>query len=331
MQPLVFEPEDIGKSKSIFGRTFLIVLTFVGIGVLFVLISWVKTLEEPPLLFPVGTDVTIREGATVSAVSDQFDTLGLVKSGLYFYLVLESDFSTDFIQAGTYRFPKPLTVSELSRAITSGDYASPPVSVTFPEGFKVSDMLEYLPSTYDAVSVDAIRDLEGFLFPDTYFIQSDTTFEELVAIMRENFNEKIKPLESSIQASGLTEKEVVTLASIVEREGNDETSMKMISGILLKRLELGMPLQVDATLDYLLGKSSDELTGEDLELDSPFNTYLYKGLPPAPISNPGITALTAVLEPTESKYLYYLTGTDGEFYYAKTFEEHKQNKARYLR
>ncbi len=331
MQPLILEPDDVLTSKSIVGRTFLFIVLIVIVGLVVVLFSWFRTLEEPPELFPVNVDITIPEGATVSAVSDHFDELGLVTSGFYFYLILESDFSNNFIQAGTYRFPRPLTVTEISQAITTGDYSSPPVSVTFPEGFKVKDMLQYLPESYDTIDVEVSQDREGYLFPDTYFIKSDTTFAELLETMRENFDEKIKPLQTLILESSLSLEEIITLASIVEREGNDKASMGMVAGILQKRLELGMPLQVDATLDYLLGKTSEELTGDDLEIDSPFNTYLYKGLPPAPISNPGINAIMAVLEPIDSPYLYYLTGDDGEFYYAKTFEEHKQNKARYLR
>ncbi len=149
--------------------------------------------------------------------------------------------------------------------------------------------------------------------------------------MRREYEEKIAPYRVKIRASAYTEKEIITLASILEREANDEASMGLVAGILLDRLEEKHPLQVDATFEYILGKTSAELTAEDLKLDSPYNTYTNLGLPPTPISNPGLMAIEAVLDPVDSPYFYYLTGDDGTFHYARTFEEHKQNKERYLR
>jgi len=124
---------------------------------------------------------------------------------------------------------------------------------------------------------------------------------------------------------------VINMASLLEREANTEESMKMVSGILQNRLAEGMRLQADASLEYVLNRPLGTLTAEDLEIDSPYNTYRYDGLPPTPIGNPGLTSIMAVLEPTPSDYFYYLTDEDGEFHYAKTFDEHRANIKRYLR
>ncbi len=320
------EPEVIvRRTSSIWYASVVLLVVALGISL------YIQSLDPAPESFPVATDIRIEEGTTVSQVSEQFAEKGLVRSAFYFYVILESDFTDKFIQAGTYRFESKLSSRELADAITSGTYISPSQSITLPEGFRVADMHLYLPPQYDSYDFEKFMKLEGYLFPDTYFVRYDTTPEEIIDIMRKNFDVRTKTLQESIDASILTLHEIVTLASIVEREGNDAESMGLIAGILLKRLEINMPLQVDATLDYLLGKASHELTDDDLNNDSPYNTYMYRGLPPGPISNPGITALSAVLNPTESSYLYYLTGDDGNFYYANTFDEHKENKARFIK
>ncbi len=139
------------------------------------------------------------------------------------------------------------------------------------------------------------------------------------------------PKRGTIAASGLTEAEVIVLASIIEREANDAESMGMVSGILQNRLRDGMPLQADASIEYILDKPLEELTPADLKVDSPYNTYLNKGLPPTAIGNPGAISIGAVLDPTPSDYYFYITGNDGVFYYATTYNDHKRNIARYLR
>ena len=294
-------------------------------------VLYAKTALTPPATFPIGEDITIEEGLTVSAIADVLSAQGVIRSSLAFYLYMEYAYQGTYIQAGTYRFDEPLRVAEVARILTNGEERSPTVKVTFPEGFTIKNMAVYLGDVLSIPDTVSIMQYEGYLFPDTYFISRDTTFENLLTTMRETYEDKITPLRDQIAASGLSEPEVITLASLLEREANDSESMRMVAGILSNRLKIGMPLQVDATLEYLTGRTSAELTPDDLETDSPYNTYVHSGLPPTPIANPGIEAITAVLEATSSPYLYYLTGKDGNFYYAKTFEEHKQNKARYLR
>jgi len=172
---------------------------------------------------------------------------------------------------------------------------------------------------------------EGKLYPETYLVPKTITEFELLTLMLDTYEEKVVNLTANLEATNLTEVEVLTLASIVEREANDVISMGMVSGILQNRLNLGMPLQADASLEYVLDKPLSALTPEDLKLESPYNAYLNVGLPPTPIGNPGMDAIMAVLSPTPSDYLFYITGNDGNFYYAKDFDEHRLNIARYLR
>jgi UPF0755 protein len=169
---------------------------------------------------------------------------------------------------------------------------------------------------------------EGYLFPETYNLSPKSSADDIIVLLRKTFAERATPL---LPTDAVQERQVVTMASILEREGKSEESMSIISGILWKRLEAHMPLQVDATLQYERGKGSAALSIDDLKKDSPYNTYTRPGLPPTPISNPGLIALRAALHPVKTEYWFYLTGSDGTFHYAKTFEQHKQNKARYLR
>ncbi len=287
-------------------------------------------INTPPDTFPVAIDITIEEGLSVREIANFLAEKKVVRSSLYIYAVLTHGGNDTSVQAGVYRFETPKTTREIAEAITTGSDMSPHVTVTFPEGFKATDIYDFLPDSFTEVTYD-ITQYEGYLFPDTYFISKDMTTEEIVTLLQDTFTQKLDPYQEQIRLSGFTLHEVITLASIIEREAKDTASKKLVSGILQKRLTLDMPLQVDAVFDYLLDKTSAELTEEDLNTNSPYNTYKYRGLPPGPIANPGLDSVEAVLMPTESPYLYYLTADDGTFYYARTFEEHKQNKARYLR
>ena len=162
---------------------------------------------------------------------------------------------------------------------------------------------------------------EGYLFPDTYFFTNKETPEEIINKMQDNF--KVK--------AGDVQKDILIMASIIEKEARKPEDRKIISGILWKRIKEGMPLQVDAVFDYLLDKESSEITQADLKMDSPYNTYKHKGLPPTPICNPGLDAIEAAENPVDSKFWYYLSDKTGVTHFARTFEEHKQNKFRYLK
>jgi len=171
---------------------------------------------------------------------------------------------------------------------------------------------------------------EGFLFPDTYFFLPTASTSAIVEEMRENFNRQTASLQADLLAADKSLLEIVTMASIVEKEAYDSEDRRMIAGVLWKRIEAKMRLQVDAVFPYILGKNTFQLTKADLNYDSPYNTYRYAGLPPGPIGSPSLDAITAALNPTESPYWFYLADDEGVTHFAKDFDEHVANKQKYL-
>lgn len=181
--------------------------------------------------------------------------------------------------------------------------------------------------------------LEGYLFPDTYRVYASSSVRELVIKMLSNFDKKLTAkMRADIKAQGRSIYEVVILASIVEKEapidyrGGDNRDARLIAGVFLNRLEIGQGLQSDATLSYIYNDNKPAHSGAELEIDSPYNTYKYRGLPPGPICNPGLLALEAAIYPLETDYNYFLTPKGkSTVIYAKTYEEHLQNKYKYLK
>ena len=172
---------------------------------------------------------------------------------------------------------------------------------------------------------------EGYLFPDTYYFPPNIKPDAVIEAMEKNFNEKIISLNEQISAFGKPMKEIIIMASLLEEEARKLETKQMIADILWRRLKMDMPLQVDASFQYVNGKNTFTLSLDDLKIDSPYNTYLYKGLPPTPITNPGLDSIIAAVTPTTSKYLYFLTDKNGNMRYAVTHDEHVVNKEKYLR
>jgi UPF0755 protein len=176
-----------------------------------------------------------------------------------------------------------------------------------------------------------LKPLEGYLFPDTYFFPPMASDQDIIEKMKETFDKKVSPYMEEIKNSGRSLGEIVTLASILEEEVQTTEDRKLVADLLLRRMAMHMPLQVDATLTYEIGKGSLELSTKDLKKDSPYNTYTRRGLPPTPISNPGLDTILAALHPTLNDYLFYLSDKDGITHFAKTHAEHVTNKAKYLK
>lgn len=281
--------------------------------------------------FPLNTVVTVEEGDSIDDIGMKLENERFIQSPLLFKLVARHLKADTTIQAGTYTFEKPYSTYELVRVLSEGRGHEPLIRLTFPEGYSVRDWSIYTQDMFASYDAVQLLEQEGHLFPDTYFVTHDEPVTSLIERMKTHYETTISPLRPRIAESGYTEEEVIIFASILEREANDEVSMRMVAGILENRLRDDMPLQVDAVFEYYLGKGSSELTINDLQTDTVYNTYTNQGLPLAPIGNPGLMAIEAVLNPTPSDYYYYLTGNDGKFYYATTFDEHKRNKARYLR
>ncbi len=288
----------------------------------------------PPPDFPTGATVAIAAGDSMDTIAHLLYGQKVIASPLLFkgYVILQRGATS--LQAGEYFFPEPESAWQIAARLITGDTRLTPIRVTIPEGATTYQMAEILAkkfSRFDAVSfAEKARPREGYLYPDTYFFPPNATIEEILAVMEQNFFTKIASIQDKIDAFGRPLHEVVTMASLLEREARTYEARRMIAGILWKRLDLGMPLQVDAVFGYIYRRETFSPRLSQLEADSPYNTYRNKGLPPGPIASPSLSSLEAAVDPLPSDYLFYLTGRDGKMYYSATYREHLQKKRRYL-
>jgi UPF0755 protein len=266
---------------------------------------------------------SVKKGQGLFEIGENLEKEGLIKSKIFFdfYVILRGKQKN--LQAGKYLLSPSMNVPKIAQKIISGDVGK--MKVTIPEGFTVKEIEERL-----GIKLSG-ENLEGYLFPDTYYFPIDASGKEVVKIMRENFEKKISPYKEEIKKSGKSLHEIITMASLLEKEVKTKEEKKLVSGILWKRLKAGIPLQVDATITYITGKKTTKISLEDLQIDSPYNTYKYKGLPPGPICNPGLESILAALYPEESEYWYYLSTPEGKTLFFKTLEEHNLAKAKYLK
>ncbi len=301
-------------------------LSIVGIMMLF-----------PPRLFPVDTIIHIEAGQPLSVIADSLYEDHIVRSSRLLQLIMKVTGSANSVKAGDYHFESALNLFTVASRISRGEYGDVFVHLTIPEGSSLEEIATIAHEKLIDFNADYFFNqalpYNGYLFPDTYFLLPTTSEDELLTILHDEFSDKLQKLIPNelvtLDPADLRKK--VIMASILEREANDEKDMYLISGILWKRIEIDMPLQVDASFAYLLNKESSEVTLDDISLDSPFNTYKYKGLPPSPLGNPGSLALDAAFHPALSPYLYYLHDPSGQVHFARTFKEHVQNKNKYLR
>jgi UPF0755 protein len=315
-------------------RVFLFLFVFIiiaaGIGV-----GMIWQYNKPSAQFPGADIFRIEKGSTVQGVGSDLFALGYLRSKTLFqFFVLLLD-TRGRVVAGDYFFDSPLSAYELASRVTSGNRNLQSYKITIPEGYTAKEITGLFDTNYPDINKTTLGGLlkakEGYLFPDTYFLSPLVTEQEIVDTMTSMFDERTKKLESLFTASKYTKVEHIIMASIIEGEAFTDKERPIVAGILWKRLEKGMALQVDATFAYTLGKASKDLTVQDLKTDSPYNTYTRKGLPPTPIGNPGLPSIEASLKPESSPYWYYLHDTRGSIHYARTYEEHLQNKKLYLK
>lgn len=290
--------EDPSQSKIIF---------YFVLGLIFILIVWGVA---PPEKYPTGTIVTIPEGAGLYQVGALLEGEEVVRSQFWFRTIAILLGGERRLQAGQYFLERKESVAVIAWRILHGEYDIERVKLTIPEGFtvqKISALFDEKFTSFDHKIFLATAP-EGYLFPDTYFIPVTATASSTIKLLRDNFTKKISRVMPEIEDSGKSLEDIVIMASLIEGEADNQPDRILVSSILWKRLKIGMPLQVDV-----------EKT-----------TYEFQGLPKAPINNPGLLSIEAALHPTTTPYLYYLTGKDGKMYYAKTFDEHKRNIAKYL-
>jgi len=301
---------------------------------------------------PELVEFVVSPGEGAIEIARRLRQMGLIRSPILFTVYAKLSGAAVNLQAGRYYIGRDQNIQEIAELLQHGTFD---IRLTIPEGWRREEIAEELAQNANLkaqnLAESFLREsqgLEGLLFPDTYLVEEDVTAVELVAMMRENFDEKVdEELRANFSHRGLSLLQAVILASIVEREVRFEEDRAKVAGILLKRFENGWPLEADATVQYAVANAicqlsnvdsqlsacdwwPKKLTAQDLGIDSPYNTRLYPGLPPAPICNPGLAALSAVAEPEESPFWFYISDETGKMYYAATLEEHNQNVSEYL-
>lgn len=321
-----------------------------------------KKISEPFKQSAEAQIFEIGQGDKAKEVAENLENANIIADKNYFLFYLWQSGGGSKLKAGKYSLSASESIKVIVHKMVSGETVKNDINITIPEGFTISNIDKRLSDNkviqsddlkkydivfnktatsflkdYDFLSCDNKQyfcTLEGYLFPDTYrFSVDDLPLDPRVAIDKflNNFSKKTKDLREKSRESGKDFRDILIMASIIEKEVQTPEDMKTVSGVLWKRLSIGMPLQVDATIVYITGKKTGEITYDDLKIDSPYNSYLNKGLPPSPISNPGISAIEAALDPVDKGYLYYLSKPTGETVFSKTLEEHNRAKAMYLK
>jgi UPF0755 protein len=300
-------------------------------GISFFLLLYLLFLR-PPLDFPKGQMIIIPKGLTVDQSAKLLYADHIILSPTFFS-ILANLLSHEKIIAGPYLFDRPVGVFSIAFRTTKGDYNVDFIRLTFPEGMTVKEMAaecsKLLVGCKEEEFLALGKGKEGYLFPDTYYFLPGAEASEVVSAMEKNFETRIRTVQKVIDLFGKKEKDVITMASILEDEARTTEDRQIIAGILWKRLSIGMPLQVDAAFSYVTGTTT--ITANDLKINSPYNTYRNPGFPPTPIGNPGLQAIEAAVTPIKTPYFYYLSDRDGNFHYAQTLAEHVQNKLQYLK
>lgn len=266
----------------------------------------------------------VKQGDSATSIASKLEEQGLIRSEFLFRFAVKISGTSSKLKTGSYVF-QPVSMISIIQELTTGPSEE---RITIPEGMRARDIAQLFTNNGLFVTEQELEMHEGYLFPNTYFISKSSNADEVVRIMRDQFDkewEVIAPFAGSRSMS-----DIVIMASILEKEASVNDDSAIIAGILWKRLENSMRLQVDATLKYERGLSSSQIALKDLETDSLYNTYTRDGLPPTPIGNPGAATLLASASPKESHYWFYLHDNEGNTYFAKTFEEHKANKRKYL-
>jgi len=297
--------------------------------------------------YPVSpASVDIAPGSSIDGIVDQLQDEGVVASSSMLLFYLRAHHLTSAILAAEYDFPAHQSVADVAAILKAGGHPSA-TWVTIPEGFtaaQIADRLQRLglvDAPYFLLQVEQTnlqfdgartRGLEGYLFPDTYLVPRHTTPMAIARLMVDQFMRELPPQHARLAHHlGFTVPQIVTVASMVEREAKVDVERPVIAGVIYNRLRRGMPLEIDATIEYALPHHKTQLSFGDLALDSPYNTYRHRGLPPTPIANPGRKSLLAAFHPATVDYLYYVYRGNGRHQFSRTLEEQQAAERKYLR
>ena len=335
-------------------------VTMLGFGFWFVEGTTTSYLVDQP----EKKEFYVEKGTGAVAIAEDLKAQGLISNRWLFVLYVLFQQKQGQLQAGTYTLSPAMSISEIAEKIIAGEAEQERITII--EGWNLMDIAWHLegrglfqaeemfdvtgyplveyPNPEMATPKDFSQDfdflkdkpkvlgLEGYIFPDTYNIVGADGPEELVLKALDNFGRKFNPqLRAEIEGHGKSIFEIVTMASLLEKEVSLFEDRRLVSGILWKRLEAGVPLQVDATISYITGKKTTKVSKKETEIDSPYNTYKDLGLPKGPISNPGLESIQAAIYPEESNFWYYLSTPEGDTIFSQTLEQHNIAKEKYLK
>ncbi len=329
--------------KRLFFLTVILAVAAAGLGV------WARQRLNTPYRAFAGEEVIVEipAGSSVAAIANRLVAAGVLPDALTFRLAARLTGADRKLQAGEYRFAGPSTPLAVMQKLAAGDVYS--LNVTFPEGLAIVEMADIfarsgLGSARDFVSAAAdaassvsfgtdLRSLEGYLFPDTYPLTRSSTADDVVREMLARFDQVLTPeRRAAATERGMTVHELLTLASLVEKETSKPEERPVVAAVYLNRLKIRMPLQCDPTVIYammLARRWNGNIRKTDLQINSPYNTYRVTGLPPGPIASPGLASIEAVLKPADVPYLYFVSRNDGTHVFAKTLAEHNRNVQAY--
>lgn len=277
----------------------------------------------------------IKSGEPLDTITNNLASDGLIRNKIVFYLVVKKLGLERKIQAGEFKISENMNAEQVANNLTHGSIDT---SITLIEGMRKEEMAQIISKTLDIPEIEIMsKAKEGYIFPDTYQVPKNASSDVVLTIIKNN-QKFVKAFQNIKKQTKLTEKQALILASLVEREARQPSTREKIAGIILKRYLADWPLDLDASLQYILGYQTNEkswwkksVTDEDKNIDSPFNTYKNKGLPPEPVCSPSLSSLEAVINADPSTpYWFYLTDNNGVMHYAVTLEEHEANVQKYL-
>lgn len=333
-----------GKSKKMMIFGFLFASVFM---VLFLIVGYLQFSITSPNSDDSKTVVfVIDSGQGLQDISSNLKEAGLIRNSFVFALFLKYEGQSGSILAGEYEIARNLSMVEVANIITKGNIVSQ--RITFPEGWSIEKMADRLAANNVVSKIDFMAavskdydylflvdkpeeaSLEGYLYPDTYDFGKNVTAEEVVVRMLDNFDKKYTDeLRQKAKNLDLSTHQIITLASIVEREVAKPEDRRLVASVFLNRLKINMALESCATIQFITGSNKTQFTYEETRIDHIYNTYINRGLPPGPIGNPSIESIQAVIEPQNSDYLFFLSA-DGITYFSYNLEEHNAKKAKYL-
>lgn len=362
----IIDKISLRKEENMIVRKIVLIVSLVAIGI-FAIVGIGGFIFVNSALKPIDADATetieveIPIGSGLNTISTLLEEHNIIKSAKVFKYYAKFNNESKF-QAGNYSLTQSMTLDEIIESLKTGKvYREPLFSITIPEGLTLQqigeriekhtdytkdefmilvtdgEFIQDMMATYPELITDEVLQgdiryaLEGYLFPATYpFFEDQPSLEEIIAMMIEQTNKVVDEYRSLLVEKEMTPHELLTFASLLEKEATAQTDRETIASVFYNRIKSDMPLQTDPTVLYSLGEHKERVLYEDLEVQNPYNTYVNKGLPPGPIANAGVSSIEATLSPSSTDYLYFLADKEGTNHFAKTYEEHLEYKKMYI-